>query len=137
MGSEQYGERNGDPNGLVVRRGSTSLEAHGRSAILVLCTILIIAAIVWQGREIQRTIQNHESQYERGIEAARSMIIQFGQQRQIEHQAIMRRIDIASCAALLTETERKWVRDNRHVTWDDRCPWITPEPRQDDARPIR
>ena len=129
MGDGRPGERAEDPNGLVVRRGGTSIEAHGRTVVIILCTILILGAIVWTARDVDRRITEHEKMYNAGVEAARAMIEQLSRDRRAEHQALDRRLDILSCSAMLTDPEKTWVRGQRNVTWNDRCPWITPEPK--------
>lgn len=134
MPDERPGERSDDANGLIVRRGNTSLEARGRAALLVLCTLFIIAALAYEAREVQRVIAEHEANYERRVEMAQVMIGELDRQRRMEHLALDRRLDILSCAAMLTDSERQWVRGQRHVTWDDRCPWITPEPKRETPR---
>lgn len=121
------------PNGLVVRRGIWSFEAHGRTAITVLCTALTVAVVIYEARDIERqihiSIAEHESTYQRSVESMRAMIEAFDKARKSEHIAMDRRLDIIACGALMTESERKWAREQRGVTWDNRCPWITPEPK--------
>lgn len=126
---DQPGQRSDDPNGLVVRRGGWSFEVHGKAALLVLCTALILGAIVYEGREVQRVLADHEATYQRSIEEARGMIRQFGLERRAEHQGLDRRVDILTCASRMTDAEWRWARGQRAVTWDDRCPWITAEPK--------